>query len=405
MPKGKDYKKTLRACYLGFITQAISANYAPLLLLTFKNAYEISLGELALIPTVFYLTQLFIDFAAARFVDKIGYRTCITASQVLTAIGLALMAILPEMTTTPFVGILIAVTLYAIGSGLVEVLASPIVEACPFENKEGMMSLLHSFYCWGAVGVIAGSTLFFTLFGVENWKILTLLWAIIPLYNAFNFMSCPIEPLSGSEGTQSSALLRRPIFWLLIALMTCSGAAEASMAQWASAFTEMALGVSKTVGDLAGPCMFAAFMGVSRVMYSKKSEQIDLTKAMLLSGVLCLICYLAAALSDMPTVGLAGCAICGISVGIMWPGSISLSAQKCPGGGTAMFAFLALAGDTGATIGPAIVGNISNLFNGDLKIGLLCATAFPLILIIVLLLLHRSVFGASERENQAQSCI
>lgn len=393
MTKQKNYKKTLIACYLGFVTQAISANFTPLLFLTFKNAYGIGLEKIALIPMVFYLTQLLIDFAATRFVDKIGYRTCVVSSQVLSAAGLALMAILPELLPVPFIGILIAVVLYAVGSGLIEVLVSPIVEACPFENKEGMMSLLHSFYCWGAVGVILGSTLFFTVFGIENWKILTLIWTVIMLYNAFNFMTCPIERLvEDGEGMRPGQLLRLPLFWLLILLMVCSGASEASMAQWASAFTESAMGVSKTVGDLAGPCLFAMFMGISRVLYGKKSEKLDLIKTMLMCGVLSVICYLTASLSSLPIIGLAGCAFCGTSVGIMWPGSISISSQKCPRGGTVMFAFLALAGDLGATISPTIVGCVSNIAGGNLKLGLLVATVFPLILIFVLLVLNRKSY-------------
>lgn len=397
MTKQKNYKKTLIACYLGFVTQAISANFTPLLFLTFKNAYGVGLEKIALIPLTFYLTQLLIDFAATKFVDKIGYRTCVVSSQVLSAVGLVLMAILPELLPVPFVGILIAVVLYAMGSGLIEVLVSPIVEACPFENKDGMMSLLHSFYCWGAVGVILGSTLFFTVFGVANWKILTLIWAVAPLYNAFNFITCPIERLiEDGESMRPSQLLRLPLFWLLILLMVCSGASEASMAQWASAFTESAMGVSKTVGDLAGPCLFAVFMGISRILYRKMSEKLDLTKTMLACGVLCVICYLTASLSSMPIIGLAGCALCGVSVGIMWPGTISISSQKCPRGGTAMFAFLALAGDLGATVSPAMVGSISNMFGGNLKIGLFVATAFPLILILGLVVLNQKFSRLSK---------
>ncbi len=386
----KNYKKTLIACYLGFVTQAISANFTPLLFLTFKSTYGIGLEKIALIPLVFYLTQLLIDFAATKFVDKIGYRICVVSSQVLSAAGLVLMAILPELLPVPFLGILIAVVLYAIGSGLVEVLVSPIVEACPFENKAGVMSLLHSFYCWGAVGVILGSTLFFTVFGVENWKILTLIWAVVPLLNAFNFITCPIERLvEDGESMRPGQLLRLPLFWLLILLMVCSGASEASMAQWASAFTESAIGVSKTVGDLAGPCLFAVFMGISRVIYGKMSEKLDLIKTMTVCGLLCVICYLTASLSSLPIIGLAGCALCGISVGIMWPGTISISSRKCPRGGTAMFAFLALAGDLGATVSPAMVGAVSNMFDGNLKTGLLVAAAFPLILLLGLIVLNR----------------
>ena len=388
MKKQKNYKKTLIACYLGFVTQAISANFAPLLFLTFISTYGITLEKIAMIPLVFYLTQLLIDLAATKFADKIGYRTCVVASQVLSAVGLFLMAILPEVLPVPFLGILISVVLYAVGSGLIEVLVSPIVEACPFENKDGMMSLLHSFYCWGAMGVVLGSTLFFVVFGVEKWKILTFIWALVPLYNTFNFINCPIERLvEEGESMGIRRLLKTPIFWLMIILMVCSGASEASMAQWASAFTESALGVSKTVGDLAGPCLFAMFMGISRVLYGKFSEKLDLSKVMLVCGMMCAGCYLLASLSALPILGLAGCALCGFAVGIMWPGSISISSQKCPGGGTAMFAFLALAGDLGAMISPAMVGSLSEMAGGNLKTGLLAATFFPIVLVVGLIIL------------------
>ncbi len=385
-----DYKKTLIACYLGFITQAISANFTPLLFLTFKSTYGISLERIALIPFVFYLTQLLIDFAATKFADKIGYRTCVTASQVLSSLGLVLLAVLPEVLPVPFVGIMISVVFYAMGSGLIEVLVSPIVEACPFENKDGMMSLLHSFYCWGAVGVILGSTLFFAVFGVGNWRILTLIWALVPLVNTFHFMTCPMERLlEDGESLPIRKLLRIPLFWLMILLMICSGASETSMAQWASAFTESALGVSKTVGDLAGPCLFAVFMGITRVFYSKMSQKLDLTKVMLLCGTMCAVCYLLASLSPMPILGLAACALCGMAVGIMWPGTLCISSQKCPKGGTALFAFLALAGDLGATVSPALVGSISEMSGGNLKTGLLVATVFPIILVVGLIALTK----------------
>ena len=384
----KNYQKTLLACYLGFVTQAISANFVPLLFLTFKSTYGITLDKIALIPLVFYLTQLLVDLGATKFADKLGYRGCVVASQVLSAGGLALMAVLPEVLPSAFTGILICVVLYAIGSGLIEVLVSPIVEACPFENKEGTMSLLHSFYCWGAMAVILGSTLFFAVFGVENWKLLTILWALVPLYNTLNFISCPIERLV-EDGKRMGVgkLLKTPIFWLLILLMVCSGASEAGMAQWASAFTESAVGVSKAVGDLAGPCLFALLMGISRVLYGKLSDKLELGKVMLVCGILCAGCYLLASLSALPILGLAGCALCGFAVGIMWPGSISIASQKCPLGGTAMCAFLALAGDLGAMVSPALVGSLSEMAGGDLKAGLLAGTAFPLVLVVGLILL------------------
>ena len=400
MTKEKNYKKTLIACYLGFVTQAISANFAPLLFLTFKNTYGITLEKIAMIPLVFYLTQLLVDLAATKFADKVGYRMCVVASQVLSSVGLVLMAILPEVLPLPFMGILISVVLYAVGSGLIEVLVSPIVEACPFENKDGMMSLLHSFYCWGAMGVILGSTLFFVVFGVENWKILTFIWALVPLYNTFNFIRCPIERLiEDGKSMGIRKLLKTPVFWLMIILMVCSGASEATMAQWASAFTESAIGVSKTVGDLAGPCLFAMFMGISRMLYGKFSEKLDLIKVMLGCGIMCAGCYLVASLSTLPILGLAGCAFCGLAVGIMWPGSISISSQKCPRGGTAMFAFLALAGDLGAMVSPAMVGSLSEMAGGNLKTGLLTATIFPIFLVFGLLILKKKVGKARSRQQ------
>lgn len=393
MTKTKNYKKTLIACYLGFITQAISANFTPLLFLTFKGTYGISLEMIAIIPMVFYLTQLLVDLVAVKFADIIGYRTCVIVSQVVSAVGLILMAFLPELLPNPFVGILISVILYAIGSGLIEVLLSPIVEACPFENKAGVMSLLHSFYCWGAVGTILGSTLFFAIFGTEHWQILTLIWAAVPLINTFNFFTCPIERLvEDGEGMRIGQLLRLPLFMLLILLMICVGASEATMTQWASAFTESALGVSKTIGDLAGPCMFATLMGVARVFYGKKGEKIDLAKVLLVCGALAVACYLLAALSPISIIGLIGCALCGLAVGIMWPGTISISAKKCPKGGTAMFAFLALAGDLGAAIGPTVVGAVADAVGGNLKTGLLFAAIFPAVLILGVFLLIKK-FG------------
>ena len=399
MTKQKNYKKTLIACYLGFVTQAISSNFAPLLFLTFKSTYGISLEKIALIPFVFYITQLLVDLAATKFADKIGYRTCVVTSQVVSSVGLMLMAILPDVLPVPFIGLLISVVLYAIGSGLVEVLVSPIVEACPFENKDGMMSLLHSFFCWGSMGVVLGSTLFFAAFGLENWKILTFIWALVPLYNTFNFISCPIERLvEDGKSMGIKQLLKTPVFCLMILLMVCAGASEATMTQWTSAFAESAIGISKTIGDIAGPCLFAMFMGIARMLYGKFSEKLDLNKAMLVCAIACTICYLLASLSTLPILGLAGCALCGLAVGIMWPGTISISSQKCPRGGTAMFAFLALAGDLGAAVSPTMVGSLSEMAGGNLKIGLLVATIFPVILVCGLLILKLK-FGKTTREE------
>ena len=386
----KNYKKTLLACYLGFITQAITANFAPLIFLTLHNAYDISLGKIALIPTLFFFTQLLVDLFCAKFVDRIGYRVSVVASEIFSALGLVGLAVLPGMLENAYAGILISVVVYALGSGLIEVLVSPIVEACPFPNKDSVMSLLHSFYCWGSVGVILLSTLFFGVFGIENWKILACLWAIIPLCNAFNFAVCPIEHLTeDGQGLGIRGLCRLPVFWIAIVLMVCAGASELSMSQWASAYVEAALGLPKSVGDIAGPCLFAVTMGISRLFYGKFGEKVDLMKFMVFSGGLCLGCYLLAALSGSAALGLLGCILCGFSVGIMWPGTISITSRRIPLGGTALFALLAMAGDLGGSVGPYVVGLVTQRAGENLKAGMLAAAVFPVVLVASVLALRK----------------
>ena len=385
----KNYRLTLKACYLGFITQAIAANFAPLLFLTFRTGYGIPLGQIALIPTVFFLTQLIVDVFCARFVDRIGYRRCVVASEVASALGLAGLAFVPDLCGSPFAGILACVVVYAIGSGLIEVLVSPIVEACPFEHKESVMSLLHSFYCWGSVGVILLSSLFFTAFGIGSWRILACLWALIPLYNIFNFVRCPIERLTeDGKGMTIRQLFATPLFWAAIVLMVCAGASELAMAQWASAFVEAALGFSKSVGDLIGPCLFAITMGVSRVIYGKYGAKLNLTHYMIGSGLMCLCCYLLASLSANPYLSLLGCVLCGFSVGIMWPGTISVISPRLPRGGTALFALLAMSGDLGGALGPSLVGAVSQQAGDALQAGMLAGSVFPLVLVATLILLN-----------------
>ncbi len=386
----KKYSKTLLACYLAFVTQAICANFVPLLFMVFHENYRISFGKLALISTTFFFMQLVVDFICAKIVDKIGYRPCIVAAEITCGVGLASLALLPDIMPSPFVGILISVIVYAIGSGLIEVLASPIIEACPFENKDAMMSHLHSFYCWGTVGVILGSTLFFTYFGLENWKMLALIWSLIPFYNIYNFVTCPIEKLlDEGESMTISQLLKSKFFWLFIVLMVCAGSSEIAMSQWASAFAESALNVSKTVGDLAGPCGFAVCMGISRTLYGKFGEKVDLSNFMIASGILCVSSYLLAGLANIPLMGLVGCAFCGFSVGIMWPGSISISSKIISRGGTAMFALLALAGDLGGAVGPAIIGNVSQVAGDNLQAGVLAGIGFPIGLVVCMLVIKK----------------
>lgn len=380
-----NYNKTLKACYLGFITQAISANFAPLLFLRFHNEYNIPFGQIALLSSAFYITQILVDVFCAKFVDAIGYRKSAVASELFSTAGLLGMAILPNFVKNPFAAILFSVIIYAMGSGLIEVLGSPIVEACPFEHKDSVMSLLHSFYCWGSAAVILISTAFFAVAGIRSWKILACLWAILPLYNAYNFATCPIERLTEEgEALGFGTLIKMPKFWLFILLMIGAGASEAGMAQWASAYVEAALGFPKAVGDIAGPCLFAVAMGLSRAIYGKFGEKIDLKKFMLASGVLCLGCYLAAALCTVPIIGLLGCIVCGFSVGILWPGTISVASRALPQGGTALFALLAMGGDMGASVGPGLVGVVTQAVDNNMKAGMLAGCIFPVIIIVAI---------------------
>ena len=395
----KNYKKTKLACYLGFVTQAIAANFAPLLFLKFHTDYNISLGNIALISTSFFFTQLLIDLFCAKYVDKIGYRVCIVASEVCSAVGLVGLAFLPEIIPNPFVGIILSVILYAIGSGLIEVLGSPIVEACPFENKEATMSLLHSFYCWGSVGTILVSTVFFLIFGIDSWKWLAVIFALIPAFNIYNFATCPIESLvEEGQGMGIRKLFSNPMFLIAIVMMVCSGASELAMAQWASAYAESALGFSKAVGDIAGPCMFAVTMGISRVLFGKAGDKMNLNEFMIGSGILCFVCYLFASFSENPIIGLAGCIVCGFSVGIMWPGTISISSKAFPTGGTAMFALLAMAGDLGGSIGPAIVGRVADMFGGRIHVGMRMGLLFPITLCCMLFLFNMLNHSAKKQK-------
>ena len=319
-----NYNHTIYASFIGYVVQAIVNNFAPLLFLTFQREFGVSLERIALLITFNFGVQLLVDFLAAGFVDRIGYRISVVLAQIFACAGLISLAFLPDLFHDPFWGLLLSVAIYAIGGGLIEVLVSPIVEACPTQRKESAMSLLHSFYCWGHAGVILLSTAFFAAFGVENWRVLACLWGSVPFINVFYFSQVPISTLTeAGDEISLRELLRQKMFWIMVILMICAGACEQGISQWASAFAEAGLNVSKTVGDLAGPCAFALLMGSSRALYSKFSEKLPLLPFMGFCGVLCLISYLLAALSPLPAMGLLGCALCGLSVGIMWPGCFS----------------------------------------------------------------------------------
>lgn len=388
------YQKTIYACFIGYIVQAIVNNFVPLLFLTFQDAYGIPLAKITMLVTINFGLQLLVDLLSVSFVDKIGYRASMLMAHIFAASGLALLAVLPDLFGEPFAGLLAAVVLYAIGGGLLEVLVSPVVEACPSEHKEQTMSLLHSFYCWGHVGVVLISTVFFQVFGIGNWKILAVVWALVPLFNTFLFARVPMASLieEGEKGLSIKELAGMKIFWVFMLMMMCAGASEQAVSQWASTFAEKGLGVSKVVGDLAGPLAFAVLMGSARVFYGKYGEKVNLDKFMAGSSLLCVASYLCVSLVPSPVLGLAGCAVCGLSVGIMWPGTFSKAAATLPKGGTALFALMALAGDLGCSGGPTVVGMVSSLFGEDLKKGILAAVLFPLLLL----------FGIGQCKRMAQ---
>lgn len=401
--KRLSYKHTIAACSLAYVVQSVVNTFVPLLFLTFNSHYGIPLDKISVLILFNFLIQLTIDLASVFFIEKLGYRLSLTLAHAFAATGLVGLTVLPEL-MDPFVGILISVLFYAIGGGLLEVLVSPTVEACPTKNKEGFMSLLHSFYCWGCAIVIALSTLFFFFFGTEKWKIITLIWAAFPLLNMAYFLCVPIYRLEENEeggettGGGLKSLFKSKAFWILFAMMFTAGACELAISQWASTFAEMALGIDKSVGDMAGPFAFAVLMGISRLLYAKMSDKVDLTKVMFYSGVLCIAGYLLASLPSNAILNLCGIGVCGFAVGILWPGTYSLAMKTVKNGGTKMFSLLALAGDVGCASGPAFVGFIATALGNDLKTGILIATAFPIMLIISLIIKRAVIDGRKEKD-------
>lgn len=411
------FQHTKYACYTGYITQAIINNLSPLLFLIFQDTFGLTLPQITLLITLNFAVQMAVDLLSVRFIEKAGYRTCIVLAHFCAAVGLVGICLFP-MVMDPFAGLIVSAVISAIGGGLLEVLVSPIIEAIPGDKKESEMSLLHSFYCWGVLAVVLLSTGFFVVFGKENWRVLPIVWAVVPFLNAFFFRKVPIRQLV-EEGKEMPLvqLLKNPVFWLFCVMMTAAGASEQAMSQWASLFAEEGLGVSKTVGDLMGPCCFALFMGTSRVLFSR-AKKLTTQRALFLSSLLCIGCYLVTVLAPSPFISLVGCAVCGFSVGVMWPGVFSLASAGLPTGGTKLFAFLAMFGDIGCCAGPSVVGLVSDLVLGKgnsflfpgaagdalsqaaLKTGFSVAMLFPVLLVAGVMVLK--AFKPKKRQTQAK---
>ena len=387
-----QYKSTIRACFAGYVVQAVVNNFVPLLFLTFQSQYGIPLSQVTLLITINFALQLAVDGVSVFFIDRIGYRAAAVIAHICAALGLVGLAFLPDLLPSPFAGLLLSVLLYALGGGLLEVIVSPIVESCPSDHKAQTMSILHSFYCWGSAGVIVISTLFLKVFGASSWKILAAIWALLPLANCFVFTKVTLAPLvaEGGTGMHIGQLFRSRVFWVIMLMMLCAGASEQAVSQWASTFAEKGLGVSKAVGDLAGPTVFALLMATSRLLYGKFGAKIDLNKAMMASALLCVVSYLLIGLTNSPVLGLVGVGLCGLAVGIFWPGTFSTAAASLRGGGTAMFALMALAGDLGCSGGPTLAGAIAGAFGDNLRLGILCAVAFPALMMLGILLIRRT---------------
>lgn len=395
------YRTTKLACYGAIISQAIQNNLPALLFVVFQQQYGISYEMLGRLILMNFVTQLCVDMISIKLAEKFGYRACLIGGQSCIVVGLILLSVLPSV-MPPYIGLSIAVILMAVGGGLAEVLVSPTIEAMPGDEKAAAMSMLHSFYCWGQVATVLGSTLLLFVIGRSAWQVLPLCWVIVPACSALLFVRAPFAPVVGGEGggMKLGTLLRTPAFLVAMLIMVCAGASELVMSQWASTFAERALGVSKVIGDLAGPCMFAVLMGLGRMIYGRMGSRLPLKQCLMGCALLCVACYLTAALSGSPVAALAGCAVCGFSVSIMWPGALSMSAARFPTAGTALFAILAVMGDLGCSVGPWLAGLVSDGAQAvpqltqfaaqagltaeqlGLKAGLLLGTVFPVTLFV-----------------------
>ena len=393
----KNYIPTKIACYTGYFVQAIINNLAPLFYVIFQEEFGINYTKISWLIMLNFITQLFVDILSVKVIEKLGYRISIVFAHVFSAVGLFLLGTLPRMMDNHYLGIVIPIIIYAIGSGLIEVLVSPIIEGLPLQNKSGEMSLLHSFYCWGQMSVVLLTTIAIKLTGGENWVYAPMLWAIIPFINMFAFMKVPIFPPvpDGEDEMKTGELFRKPIFILLALLMLCSGASELTMAQWASTFAEKSLGVDKLTGDLLGPCLFALLMALGRVGFGLFGDKIDIRKVLSLSAAMCVAAYMLATLSKNPIASLIGCGLCGLSVATMWPGVFSFAAKLFPRGGTPLFAMLAVFGDLGCATGPWLAGVVSDMVRetpisfDPLKFGILAMAVFPVTMIITIAVIAR----------------
>lgn len=375
-----NYTPTKISAYVGYFVQAIVNNFLPILFVAFQDIYGIGYEKLGRLIVFNFITQMVTDILSPKIISLLGYRKTAVMCQLIAALGLTLAAVLPNVLPNAYIGIVLAVIVYAFASGLMEVIISPMIEMLPTSNKSGNMSLLHSFYCWGQAITTVGTTLLLSAFGYRGWTYIPLIWAIVPFINAFSFIRVPIvEPQPERKSDSFRVLFSDRRFRVFMLIMLCAGASEIAMAEWASVFAQNALGVSQIAGDLAGPCAFSLFMGLGRLLYAAFSEKISYRSTVIVLGLCCAVCYYIAAFASIPIFALAACALCGFTVSILWPGTISAGAVAFPRGDAVMFSVFAMCGDIGCCIGPWLLGVVAEHFT--LNIGFAVSSFFPLLMV------------------------
>lgn len=382
----QSYTRLKAACYMTNISMAVVCNLPPLLFLTFRSLYGISYSLLGLLVLVNFCTQLGIDLAFSFFSRRFNIPLAVKLTPALTVAGLFLYAVWPWLfPDSVYVGLVVGTVLFSVAAGLAEVLISPVIAALPSKDPDRAMSGLHSAYAWGAVGVVLLGTVLLLVFGMTNWPWLVLLFALVPLTGFVLYMGQTIPPLQTEEQAGGALrLLRQPGLWLCVLCIFCGGAAEVTMAQWASSYLEQALGISKVWGDVFGVALFSVTLGLGRTLYAKRGRHI--ARVLTLGAAGAAVCYLTAAVCDQPLVGLAACAFTGLCVSMLWPGSLVVATDRFPTGGVFIYAMMAAGGDLGASVGPQLVGVITDLTlaaggseQQGLKLALLGGMLFPLL--------------------------
>lgn len=358
----KSYQLTTISCFVGIFCQAVSSNITAILFIPLMTLYGLSYVHLGLLVGINFTTQVLVDIIASRLVDRYGFRVFVLPSDILAVIGLVLFGLTPVLFDNILTGLVFSTIIFSASCGLQEVMLSPIVNAIPHNDKGPAMALMHSFYAWGQVATIIITTLFLFFFGIENWQVIVFLWALVPLVNFFMFLAAPFPGVIHENQRMTMRDLILKPFYLVALLAIMGGAAtELVMNQWSSTFSEKVLELPKVTGDILGMCGFAVFLGLGRVLYGRYGSKINMNNVLVGSAAAAVVCYIAVAISPLPAISLAACAVCGLAASLLWPGTLVITAEKYPLAGAWIFAILAAAGDIGAASGPFAAGVITDL--------------------------------------------